>query len=92
MFARMIQGILVSKMGILIPDCPIKPLLGEKTDRIWNSIIDGEPPNPYKKKALLYTLYEVRVFIQNRWKHQIVFPQESYLKLFFSYVFLYLKS
>ena len=92
MFARMIQGILVSKMGIAIPDCPIEPLLEEKTDRIWNSIIDGETPNPYKKNSLLYTLYEVRVFIKNRWKHQIVFPKESYLKLFFSYVFLHLKS
>lgn len=91
MFARMIQGILVSKMGIVIPDCPIEPLMGEKTDRIWNSIIDGETPNPYKKNALLHTLYEVRVFIKNRWKHQIVFPQESYLKLFFSYVYLHLK-
>lgn len=91
MFVRMIQGILVSKMGIAIPDCPIKPLVGEKTDRIWNSIIDGETPNPYNKNGLLYTLYEVRVFIKNRWKHQIVFPQESYLRLFFSYVFLHLK-
>ncbi len=92
MFARMIQGILVSKMGIAIPDCPIEPLLEEKTDRIWNSIIDGETHNPYKKNSLLYTLYEVRVFIKNRWKHRIVFPKESYLKLFFSYVFLHLKS
>lgn len=91
MFARMIQGVLVSKMGIVIPDSPIEPLMGEKTDKIWNSIIDGETPNPYKKNALLHTLYEVRVFIKNRWKHQIVFPQESYLKLFFNYVYLHLK-
>ena len=92
MFARMIQGVLVSKMGIVIPDSPIEPLMGEKTDKIWNSIIDGETPNPYKKNGLLYTLNEVRVFMRNRWKHQLVFPQESYTKLFFSYVFLHLRS
>lgn len=91
MFARMIQGVLVSKMGIVIPDCPIEPLMGEKTDRIWNSIIDDETPNPYEKNGLLYTLYEVRAFVKNRWKHQLVFPNESYLKLFFGYVFLHLK-
>lgn len=92
MFARMIQGILVSKMGIAIPNCPVEPLLGENTDLIWNSIIEGETPNPYKKNGLLYTLNEVRVFMRNRWKHQLVFPQESYTKLFFSYVFLHLRS
>ena len=92
MFVRMIQGVLMSKMGIVNPEIPIEPLIGEKTDKIWNSSIDGVSPNPYKKNGLLYTLYEVRLFFKNRWKHQIVFPKESYLKLFINYVYLHLKA
>lgn len=92
MFARMIQGVLVSKMRIAIHDYPIEPILGEKTDRIWNSLVDGEPTNPYKKNSLIHTLYEGKLFVKNRWKYQIVFPNESYLKLFIHYTRLHLKS
>lgn len=92
MFPRMIQGILVSKLGLDMSFSPIQPICNATTDRIWQSIIESPKSNPYKKNSARYLLYEAKVFIANRWKHQLVFEDESYWFLFFSYTWQYMKK
>ncbi|MBR5748682.1 MAG: nucleotidyltransferase family protein [Prevotella sp.] len=91
-FPRMIQGILVSKLGLDMSDCPIQPIYNATADRIWQSIIESPESDPYKKNSVRFLLYEARVFVSNRWKHQLVFENESYWTLFFSYTWLYIKK
>lgn len=91
-FPRMIQGILVSKLGLDMSFCPIQPICNATTDRIWQSIIESPASNPYKKYSARFLLYEAKVFIANRWKHQLVFEDESYWFLFFSYTWQYMKK
>lgn len=85
-FPSMIQGILVSKLGLDFPNCPIEPICGKTTDRIWKSIIDTTESNPYKKGSVRFHLYEAMLFINNRWKHHLVFKGESYWLLFISFI------
>lgn len=91
-FPRMIQGILVSKLGLDMSYSPIQPICNATTERIWHSIIESPGSNPYKKNSARFLLYEAKVFIANRWKHQLVFENESYWYLFFSYIWLYLRK
>jgi len=91
-FPRMIQGILVSRLGLDMAFCPIQPICNSTTDRIWRSIIESPEPNLYKKNSIRFLLYEAKVFISNRWKHQLVFEDESYWFLFISYTWQYLKK
>jgi hypothetical protein len=91
-FPRMIQGILVSKLGLDMSFSPIQPICNATTDRIWQSIIESPASNPYKKNSVRFLLYEAKIFIANRWKHQLVFEDESYWFLFFSYTWQYLKK
>lgn len=90
-FPRMIQAILVTKLGLTI-DCPIEPLEGKTTERVWNSIVEQTTVNPYKKNGIQYLFYELKTFVGNRWKHQLVFKDESYIGLLFGYAWLYLKE
>ena len=91
-FPRMIQGILVSKLGLDMSFSSIQPICNATTDRIWQSIIESPESNPYKKNSVRFLLYEAKVFIANRWKHQLIFEDESYWFLFFSYTWQYLKK
>lgn len=90
-FVGIVQGLLVTHFAVEFPECPVKPLTGEKTEKTWNSIVFPPLPNPYKRKNLPYFYYEAKVFVNNRWKHQIVYPSESYVLLFFKYAWLNLK-
>ncbi len=90
-FPRMIQAILETKLGLTI-DCPIEPLEGETTERVWKSIVTQDSVNPYKKNSLRFLVYELQMFLNNRWKHQIVFKGESYLALLGNYAWLYIKQ
>lgn len=90
-FPRIIQAILVKKLGLTI-DCPIEPLEGETTERVWKSIVTQDSVNPYEKNSLRFLMYELQMFLNNRWKHQLVFKGESYIALFLGYAWLYLKQ
>lgn len=84
-FVGIVQGLLQKYFSVEFPECPVKPLIGEKTEKVWNSIIYPPLANPYKKGNFAYYLYETKVFANNRWKHQIVYPGESYFLLFIRY-------
>lgn len=91
-FPGMIQGILNSKLGLTIPECPIEPIYGKEAEGIWKSIVESPASNPYKKNSIRFLLFEARMFLDNRWKHRLVFENESYWFLFFSYTWQYLKK
>ena len=84
-FVGIVQGLLLKYFIIEVPECPVKPLMGEKMEKVWNSIVSPLDANPYKKRNIVYYLYETKVFLKNRWKHQIVYPNESYFFLFMHY-------
>ena len=91
-FPGMIQGILISKLGLTIPKCPIEPIYGKEAEGIWKSIIESPASNPYQNNSIRFLLFEARMFLDNRWKHSLVFEDESYWFLFFSYIWQYLKK
>ena len=91
-FPGMIQGILNSKLGLTIPECPIEPIYGKEMEGIWKSIVESPASNPYQKNSIRFLLFEARMFLDNRWKHRLVFEDESYWFLFFSYTWQYLKK
>lgn len=84
-FVGIVQGLLVSHFALEFPECPVKPLLGKNTDKVWKSIANPSAHNPHKKKNLAFCFYEAKVFVNNRWKHRIVYPGESYTLLFIKY-------
>lgn len=85
-FAGIVQELLRKRLDICFADCPVSPVKEEYVDKVWESVIFPPEANPYKKKSLKYYLYETKVFMNNRWKHEIVYPGESYALLFFKYV------
>lgn len=91
-FSRMIQEILISKLGWDFSDCPIEPINDAMTERIWKSIIESPESNPYRMNSIRYLIYEAKVFYANRWKHGLVFKDESYWYLFYSYTWQHLKK
>lgn len=91
-FVGIVQGLLQKYFSVESPECPVKPLIDAKTEKVWNSIMYPPSVNPYKKKTIVYYLYETKVFWKNRWKHQIVYPGESYLFLFLRYTWSVLRN
>lgn len=91
-FPQMIQGVIKTKLGWNLPDSPVRPINNEMTERIWWSIVKPPAVNQYKKNSVQYLLFEAKVFYKNRWKHKLVFKNESYWYLFISYTFQYMKK
>lgn len=91
-FVGIVQGLLQKYFSVESPECLVKPLIDAKTEKVWNSIMYPPSVNPYKKKTIVYYLYETKVFMKNRWKHQIVYPGESYFLLFLRYTWSVLKN
>lgn len=92
-FVGIVQGLLLSHFGVEVPECPIKPLTGKKTERVWESIQCTPDVKPEaQKKNMAYYLSKPKVFLDNRWKHKIVFPGESHFRLFMLYTWSLLKQ
>ena len=73
------------------PDVPIVPVANEHTDKVWNGIVFPPGNNPHNKYSIHYFVYETKTFLDNRWKHQIVYPGESYFLLFLHYAWSVIK-
>lgn len=91
-FVKIVQGVLAEFFGLNFEHCPITPERVEIVERVWDSILNPPAQNPHRYNTLSYLSYETKVFITNRWKHHLVYPDESYWKLFASYVSSYLKK
>lgn len=87
-FAGLIQYLLKTKLGVEYAECPVLPCNEEKAGKLWLSIIYPPEQDPYKKFSFRYYLFEAKTFWKNRWKHQIVYPGESYVWLFCKYAWL----
>ena len=91
-FVGLIQQLLKSKLDVEFVECPVPLGDEDKASKLWHSIIYPPKQNPYKKFTFKYYLFETKTFWENRWKHHIVYPDESYLRLFFKYVWLGIKK
>ena len=87
-FAGLIQYLLKTKLGVEYAECPVFPFDEEKAGKLWKSIIYPPEQDPYKKFSFRYYIFEAKTFWKNRWKHQIVYPGESYSWLFCKYAWL----
>lgn len=87
-FAGLIQYLLKTKLGVEYAECPVFPFDEEKAGKLWLSIICPPEQDPYKKFGFRYYIFEAKTFMKNRWKHQIVYPGESYAWLFCKYTWL----
>jgi len=84
-FVGIILEIIRTHLGADLRDVPVQPIANEKTERVWNSIVFPPETNPHKKYSLVYFVYETKTFIGNKWKHDIVYPGESYFMLSLHY-------
>lgn len=87
-FAGLIQYLLKTKLGVEYAGCPVFLCNEEKAGKLWQSIIYPPEQDPFKKFSFRYYLFEAKTFWKNRWKHQIVYPGESYAWLFCKYAWL----
>lgn len=91
-FARIIQFILNEKMMVSTEGVPIEVQDGMIAEKVWRSILNPPETNSHKKYGIRYYAYEIKTFFGNRWKHKLVYPDESYLRLAFTYVKSHLKK
>ena len=91
-FVGIVQELLRKRLDACFADCPVFPVKEGYVDRVWESIIFPPEANPYKKAPIAYYLYETKVFLNNRWKHQIVYPGESYFFLFLRFAWSVLRK
>lgn len=87
-FANAIHYLIKEKMhidaGSILPgDNVVNEAIVKK---VWDSIIYPAAPNLKRKYSPGYWWRETIVFFNNRWKHQLVYPGESYARLFFVYL------
>ena len=73
-------------------DVPITLVTNEHTAKVWESIVFPPDINPHKKYSISFFVYETNTFLDNRWKHQIVYPGESYFLLSLHYAWSVLKK
>lgn len=85
-FAGIVARIINKHLGYACSACPVA-MGGEKeSERVWKSIINPPARDPHDKFTLRYYLFEARTFFANRWKHKMVYSDESFVGLFFKYV------
>ena len=84
-FAGLIQYLVKTKLGAEYAECPLFPFDEEKAGKLWHSIVYPPKQDPYMENSLRYYLFEAKTFWNNRWKHRIVYPGESYARMFCKY-------
>lgn len=91
-FVGIVMELIRLHYHIEFSDVPIAPVANEHTAKVWESIVFPPDINPHKKFSISYFVYETKTFIGNRWKHQIVYPGESYFLLSFHYAWSVIKK
>lgn len=84
-FARVVKSVLEEKMSFPLEAFPVPAMHGKILEKVWDSITHPRHLNNHRKGSLLYWLRETVIFASNKWKHDLVYPGESYLKLFLRY-------
>lgn len=91
-FVGIVMELIRQHYHIEFPDVPIAPVANEHTAKVWESIVFPPDINPHKKFSISYFVYETKTFLGNRWKHQIVYPGESYFLLSLHYAWSVIKK
>lgn len=91
-FVGIVMELIRQHYHIEFPDVPIALVANEHTAKVWESIVFPPDINPHKKFSISYFVYETKTFIGNRWKHQIVYPGESYFLLSLHYAWSVIKK
>lgn len=91
-FVGIVMTILKNHLEFECPACPVSLGNQAMADRVWGSIINPPKPDPHDKFTLRYYLFEAKTFFANRWKHKLVYPDESFVGLFFKYAWLAVKK
>lgn len=91
-FVGIVMGLIKSHYHVDFHEVPIEPIMNDHSEKVWESIVSPPSINPNRKYSLNYFVYETKTFMGNRWKHQIVYPGESYFLLSLRYALSVLKK
>ena len=91
-FVGIVMELIRHHYHIEYPDVPIALVANEHTAKVWESIVFPPDTNPHKKFSISFFVYETKTFLDNGWKHQIVYPGESYLLLSLHYAWSVIKK
>jgi hypothetical protein len=91
-FVGIIMELIRVHFHLDFPEVPIALVDNEHTKMVWESIVFPPGINPHKKYSISYFVYETKTFLGNRWKHQIVYPGESYFLLSLHYAWSVIKK
>lgn len=91
-FVGIIMELIRQHFHIEFPDVPIALVANDHTKMVWDSIVFPPGINPHKRYSISFFVYETKTFLGNRWKHQIVYPGESYFFLSLHYAWSVLKK
>ena len=82
-FVCRIQHILISKLVMPVADyMPLEPLVGEKTDRLWNYILSQKARNIDYQSPMRAGIMRRYQLIKDKWKYDMVYPKDSFWKTF----------
>ena len=91
-FVGIVMELIRQHFHITFPDVPIAPVSNEHIGKVWDSIVFPPETNLHKKYSIRYIVFETKTFWNNRWKHQIVYPGESYFLLSLHYAWFVIKK
>ena len=90
-FVGIVMELIRQHYHIEFPDVPIALVANDHTAKVWESIVFPPGVNPHKQYSISFFVYETKTFFGNRWKHQIVYPGESYFLLSLHYAWSVIK-
>ena len=91
-FVGIVMELIRQHYHIEFPDVPIAFVANNHTEKVWESIVFPPGINPHKQYSISFFVYETKTFFGNRWKHQIVYPGESYFLLSLHYAWSVIKK
>lgn len=91
-FVGIVMELIRQHYHIEFPDVPIALVANDHTAKVWESIVFPPETNLHKKYSIRYIVFETKTFWNNRWKHQIVYPGESYFLLSLHYAWSVFKK
>lgn len=90
-FVGIIMELIRQHFQMEFSEVPIVLVTNEHVNKVWESIVFPPGSNPHKRYGIGYFVYETKTFLGNRWKHQIVYPGESYFLLSLHYAWSVVK-
>ena len=81
-FAQRIQFVVTSKMQMPVEDsCPVTPLGGQLSERMWQDICLAEEGGQKYKSTLLTGLMRRVEMFRSKWKYDLAYPKDSFWKM-----------